>query len=204
MKMLLSALLSVAIVAACATTDTVDQTAMISIDPIEGYWKLSDQETILSIERCAHGSGSHCGILVVFEGDKDDRKYLTADFISWGQRKCRSTILQIDADPQRPDRYLGAIESQTDGQTYTIELTLRMNGIIDAHTFLSADLEEAVDMAVGAALGDSPSIIDAGSFLARAVAGKELHSEVERWTRVASPSSRCDRPSIKPHKGKTE
>jgi hypothetical protein len=112
--------------------------------------------------------------------------------------------LNVASDPDRSGFYIGDIRNQKDGQVYAIELTLRANGILEAHTFLSVSMDETAEMAIGAALGSPPSVIDVGSYLARALAGKELHSEVERWRRISYPHDRCDRPSITTHKGHSE
>ena len=196
--------LLVLLVAACATTVETESSDKTVPDPIKGYWRFSDQVTTIMIDECASKAGRLCGLLIGFDGEASARNFETSDFNRWGERKCRSQVLQIVPDPERPSSYTGRVQDHSDGQTYAIELTLRSTGLLEAHTFLSVSLDETVGMAADAALGGAPSILDTTSYLARAFAGKELHSEIERWRRISIPHQRCDRPSIKLNKGVPE
>lgn len=188
------------LVAACSTTVEPNLSTHIERDPIEGFWRFSDRSTTLLIERCMSDPRKFCGLLIEFDGEADTRDFDTSDFNKWGERKCRSNVLEIAPDPTRPGFYVGKIQDPLEGQVYAIELNQRSNGILEAHTFLSVSIDETVDIAIESALGSSPSIFNAGSYLVRALAGKELHSEVERWRRMSLPLERCDRPSVKSKK----
>lgn len=186
---------------ACSTAIDPAPSSQKDRDLIEGYWRFSDRLTTISIERCASGIAKLCGLLIAFDGERTARNYETSDLSRWGERRCRSEVIVVDPDPERDGLYVGRIQDPSSGQTYAVELTLRSKSVLEAHTFLSVTLDETVDMALHAALGRAPTLIDTGSYIARTLAGKELHSEVERWRRISLPHQRCDRPIIKSNKG---
>ena len=166
-------------------------------DSIEGFWRLENGTSVVEIAPCRVGRKPLCGRLIAFEREPTDRDYLTSDFMSWGQRLCRSEVV-TDIEVSRDERvYSGSYYAPHEGTNYNLMLLRKDNDTVEARIYLGASLDEVIDLAIGSALGSAPSLFTSLSFLTRAGVGKELLGETVDWHRVHQPEGRCDRPSIK-------
>lgn len=189
--------LAVAVLAGCAANTTPGPKAAAPPGPLEGFWRLADQTTVVHVAPCELGRPPLCGRLLVFEGDQQARDYLSPGFFAWGQRLCGSDMLSRIEPASETGVYEGAYYAPDEGQHYNLMLTRKDAASLEARIYLGASVDEAVDMAVGTALGSAPSALAGLSFVTRASVGKELLGETQVWHRVDEPSDRCDRPVIR-------
>jgi hypothetical protein len=163
-----------------ACTMTQDPPAETFGDPIEGVWLLGDELSPITIAPCSNDKDDGlCGTLMqMSEGDDAWSSQSNAE---WWQESPTPTITQL-RPTEIEGEYVGFIYNPEIVETLHLQLILANDRTIEAVVFFGANLDEAVDMAIGAAF--SPvEIVDLAWFVTRAGVGKTWLSSDQTWRR---------------------
>jgi hypothetical protein len=166
-----------------ACTMTQDPPAQTFGDPIEGVWLLGDERSSIRIAPCSGEiDDGLCGTLTqVPEGDDDWSSQANAE---WWQDGPTPTVTQLRTT-EIEGEYVGFIYNSDIDETLHLQLVFVNDRTIEAVVFFGANLDEAVDLAIGAAF--SPvKMADLAWFLTRAGVGKTWLSSDQTWRRPTS------------------
>lgn len=131
-----------------ACTVTQDPPAQTFGDPIEGVWLLGDKLSSISIAPCGSNiDDGLCGTLMqISEGDGSWGNQSNAE---WWQKSPTPTITHL-RPTEVEGKYIGFMYDSEIDETLHLQLVLANDSAIEAIVYFGADLDEAVDMAVGA------------------------------------------------------
>jgi hypothetical protein len=166
-----------------ACTMTQDPPAETFGDPIEGVWLLGDEQSPISIAPCSSEKDDGlCGTLIqVSEGDDAWSSQSNAE---WWQEGPTPLVTQL-RPTEIEGEYVGFIYNSDIAETLHLQLVLANDRTIEAVVYFGANLDEAVDMAIGAAF--SPvKMVDLAWYLTRAGVGKTWLSSDQTWRRPTS------------------
>ncbi|WP_018996483.1 DUF2147 domain-containing protein [Hirschia maritima] len=162
--------------------------------PFEGYWRLHDEIGTIQISTCEKDNQKICGQLIQFQGKTNDRDFSNPDFWAWGQKVCGSQILHDLQYNQRSKTLTGFVYIREKGKVFNIEAWPRHTGRLEVLIYEGTSINESVDIAINAALGNLPDMLSSADYLFRLTAGKEITGELAHWKKVISPLDRCDTP----------
>jgi hypothetical protein len=177
----IAAVFSFNMVVAC--TMTQDPPAQTFGDPIEGVWLLGDEQSSIRIAPCSSEQDDGlCGTLTqVPEGGDAWSSQANAE---WWQDGPAPTVTQLRPTEIKGE-YVGFMYNPDIAETLHLQLIHANDRTIEAVVYFGADLDEAVDMAIGATF--SPvQIADLAWFLTRAGVGKTWLSSDQTWRRQVS------------------
>ncbi|WP_107497019.1 hypothetical protein [Thalassobius sp. I31.1] len=168
-------------VVACTTTQ--DPPAQTFGDPIEGVWLLGDDQSPINIAPCSSDKEDGlCGTLTQMPDDED--AWSSQINAKWWQDSLSPTVTQL-RPTEIEGEYVGFIYNSDIAETLYLQLVLANDRTIEAVVYFGADLDEAVDIAIGAVF--SPvKMTDLAWFLTRAGVGKTWLSNEQTWRRPES------------------
>jgi hypothetical protein len=174
-------LAAVGILASCGGPQN-DPVATLN-DPVEGIWKLTDETPPLRITPCGSTrADGFCGYYLVGDSDKID--WMNPDLFEWGQSLQTTQIVRSLRETDKKGTYTGTYYSPSMGEYLLVQLTLRANETADAKIYFGPMKDEAIDMAISAALAPV-SLTNLTWYLTRATLGKELLHHDQKWVRLS-------------------
>ncbi len=165
-------------------TNLEDDPAQTFGDPIEGVWLLGDDQPVLTIAPCGRKEEDGlCGTLTKMPKD-DEALNSQSNPDWWWQNDPIQTVTQL-RPTEIEGEYVGFIYNSDIAETLHLQLVLANDRTIEAVVYFGANLDEAVDMAIGAAF--SPvKMVDLAWYLTRAGVGKTWLSSDQTWRRPTS------------------
>ena len=166
-----------------ACTMTQEPPAQTFGDPIEGVWLIGDEQSPIRFAPCSsEKDGRLCGTLM--QMPENDDAWSSQINAEWWQESPTPMVTQL-----RPTKiegeYVGFIYNSDIAETLHFQLVHTNDRTIEAVVYFGADLDEAVDMAIGAAF--SPvKMVDLAWYLTRAGVGKTWLSSDQTWRRPTS------------------
>ena len=166
-----------------ACTMTQDPPALTFGDPIEGVWLLGDEQSPINIAPCgSEKDDGLCGTLT--EIPEDDDVWNSQSDPEWWRENPTPIVTQL-RPTEIEGEYVGFIYNSDIAETLHFQLVHTNDRTIEAVVYFGANLDEAVDMAIGAAF--SPvQLADLAWFLTRAGVGKTWLSSDQTWRRPIS------------------
>lgn len=161
--------------------------------PLIGKWRLGTTSDVIEISRCHKNGKDLCGLQIAFVGKPTDRDYGHPDFMSWGQKKCKSQVVSALRKGEETQTFHGFFYDLNKHKNYNIILTSLSHNRVSARIYEGVSIDEGISMAVNTAIGSAPSVLDALSFASRAAFGKDDLGYDQIWQRVAIMNNRCDR-----------
>ena len=174
----------VSMVVAC--TNPQDTPAKTFGDPIEGGWLLGNDQTLINIAPCSRDKeDGFCGsVRKASEEEDSGNSHASA---KWWQTGPSPLVTEL-RPTQTQGEYLGFIYNSEIDETLYLQLVLKDDSTVDAVSYFGTNLDEAVDIAIGAVF--SPvEMADVAWFLARAGVGKTWLSSEETWRRPAAKTN---------------
>ncbi|WP_306017464.1 DUF2147 domain-containing protein [Oceanicaulis sp. MMSF_3324] len=156
---------------------------------MSGTWRLPDTQGWVELGPCPEAQHRLCGILVGFDGDHAARDFIHPDFRSWGELACGSEIVLSAEHYPMADVWRGQVYQRSEGRIVDAELKLTSPRTLDVLLYEGANLDEGVSLAIFAALGSPPDLIDLGDYGLRVIMGRELFGQSQIWRQSALPDT---------------
>ncbi len=87
------------------------------------------------------------------------------------------------------DVWRGQVYQRSEGRIVDAELKLTSPRTLDVLLYEGANLDEGVSLAIFAALGSPPDLIDLGDYGLRVIMGRELFGQSQIWRQSALPDT---------------